>query len=141
MHDKPMILVVDDEETICDLIYDGLVEEGFTCDIASNASDALTKLERQSYDIALLDIVLPGISGVDLLKMIESRSPTTAIIMVSGMNDLQTAVEIMKMGASDYIVKPFTLNQLNSSINTLLNSKNSTLTAMTSTATGTVTIR
>ncbi len=113
---KPVVLIVDDDEEICDLVYAELTGEGYFCDVASDAEDALAKLERQSFDLALLDIKLPGISGIDLLKTIAKGYQMTAIIMITAVNDLDTAVEAMKLGASDYIVKPFTLDKIIASI-------------------------
>ena len=117
---KPVVLVVDDEETICDLICEELTEAGYVCDVAPNADEALAKLKTHNFDLALLDIKLPGMSGMDLLKMISGCYQMVEIIMVTGVNDLNVAVEAMKLGASDYIVKPFTLNKLIVSIATVL---------------------
>ncbi len=117
---KPTVLIVDDEETVCDFICDGLAEEGYICDTASNADNALTILKRQSFDVVLLDIRLPGISGIDLLKTVDNCYQMTEIVVITGINDVNTAVKAMKLGASDYIVKPFTLDKLNASISSVL---------------------
>ena len=69
--DKISVLIVDDEEAILDLVYEELAEEGFLCEVASNPNDALAKLETHNYDVALLDIVLPEKSGMDILKTIQ----------------------------------------------------------------------
>jgi ActR/RegA family two-component response regulator len=119
----PAVLIVDDDDTICHLVCDGLAEEGYTCDIASSADDALTKLQKHSFDVALLDIKLPGISGMDLLKVVEKNYQTTAIVMISGIKDIDTVVESMKLGALDYIVKPFTIDKLITSIGTVLKNR------------------
>ncbi len=113
---RPVVLIVDDEKSVCDLVCEGLAEEGYVCDIASNADDALSKLKGQSFDVALLDIKLPGMSGIDLLKTVKKCYQMTAIIMITGVNEANTAVEAMKLGASDYVVKPFTLNKISASI-------------------------
>jgi DNA-binding response OmpR family regulator len=120
IYKKPTVLIVDDDEVVCGLICDGLAEEGFICEVASNGDNALAKLKRQRFDVALLDIRLPGISGIDLLEIVENCYQMTAIIMITGLNDVNTAVEAMKLGASDYVVKPFTLDKLNASISTVL---------------------
>jgi YesN/AraC family two-component response regulator len=120
---RPVFLIVDDEEMMCDLIRDELDEQGYVCDVAPNADDALTKIEIHSYDVVLLDIMLPGMSGIDLLKIIEKYHQKTAIIMITAVDDLNTAVEAMKLGASDYIVKPFTLDKINASISTVLKNR------------------
>ena len=120
---RPTVLIVDDEDAVCELICDGLDEEGYVCDVASNADDALAKLKKQGFDVALLDIKLPGMSGIDLLKTVENCYQTTAVVMITGVNDASTAVEAMKLGASDYIVKPFTLDKIIVSINAVLKNK------------------
>lgn len=120
---RPLVLVVDDEETICDLIYEELTEAGYGCDVAPNSDEALAKLKTENFDLALLDIILPGTSGMDLLKMIGESYQMVTVIMMTGVNDLDTAVKAMKQGASDYIVKPFTLDKLIASITTVLKNK------------------
>jgi FixJ family two-component response regulator len=119
----PKVLIVDDEETICDLVCEDLAEEGYVCDIASNAEDAFTKLETYKYDVALLDIVLPRKSGMDILRTIQECYQMTAVVMLTAVKDLDTAVEAMKLGAADYITKPFTLDKLNTSVSTALNKR------------------
>ena len=123
--EMPTVLIVDDEEAIRDLICEELTEAGYICDIASNVDEALTKLGTNNFDLALLDIKLPGMSGMDLLKMIGELYQMIKIIMMTGVNDLNTAVEAMKLGASDYIVKPFTFDKLIASIATVLKNKKS----------------
>lgn len=119
-HRLPAVLVVDDDEAICGLVCEGLAEDGYTCDAVSTANDALSKLRNQYFDVALLDIRLPGESGIDLLKKLWTFFQTPAIIMMTAVKDLDTVIEAMKMGASDYIVKPFTIDKLSASISTVL---------------------
>ena len=119
----PVVLIVDDEEATCDLVCEELTEVGYVCDVASNADDALTKLKTNNFDLALLDIKLPGMSGMDLLKMIAKCYQMIKIVMMTGVYDLDTAVEAMKLGASDYIVKPFTCEKLIVSISAVLKNK------------------
>jgi CheY-like chemotaxis protein len=120
MHKNPAVLIVDDDEAICDLVCEELTVEGYICNIASNAGDALAKLKINIYDVALLDIKLPGMSGMDLLKTMKKCYQMTAIVMMTAVKDIETAIQAMKLGASDYIVKPFTFEKLNSSITTVL---------------------
>lgn len=120
---RPEILIVDDEETILDLVCEELAEEGYLCEVASNADDALTKLKTHNYDVVLLDIILPEKSGMDILKIIKECYQTTAVVMMTAVKDLDTAVETMKLGASDYIIKPFTLNKLKVSLGTVLKNR------------------
>jgi DNA-binding response OmpR family regulator len=120
---KVKVLIVDDEQAICDFLYDELSERGYLCAMVLNALDALKKLADQSFDVALLDIRLPGISGMEVLAKMRSYHPNTAAIMITAVNDVDTAVEAMKLGASDYIVKPFDVNTISTSIHTALESK------------------
>ena len=110
--EKARVLIVDDEQVVCDLLYDELIERGYLCATALNASDALTKLAAQSFDVALLDIRLPGMSGMEVLAEMRSNHTNTAAIMITGVNNIDTAVEAMKSGASDYILKPFDIDRV-----------------------------
>jgi len=124
---KVRVLIVDDEQVICDFLYDELGERGYLCATALNANDALTKLAAHGFDVALLDIRLPGMSGMEVLVKIRSNHPNTAAIMITAVNDVDTAIEAMKLGASDYIVKPFDVNKISTSIHTALESKKCSL--------------
>jgi DNA-binding response OmpR family regulator len=114
------ILIVDDDQAICELIRDGLAGRSYSCDIATSADEALTKLKSHHYDVALLDIMLPGTSGIRLLTAFKAISRNIKILMITAVNDLETAIQAMKLGASDYIVKPFTIDKLNDDIDAAL---------------------
>jgi DNA-binding response OmpR family regulator len=122
VYNPPTILIVDDDEAICELVSEGLIEDGYTCDIASTADEALTKLQNHRFDIALLDIKLPGKSGMELLRTFQTLSQNTGIVMMTAVKELDTAIQAMKLGASDYIVKPFTIDKLSTTIGTVLES-------------------
>jgi DNA-binding response OmpR family regulator len=121
--DQARILVVDDEQVICDFLHDGLSERGYFCISVLNADKALAKLRTHYFDVALVDIKLPGISGMELLRNIRSHHHNTAVIMITGINNIDTAVEAMRLGALDYIVKPFDIDRVSSSINTALENR------------------
>ena len=116
------ILIVDDEAVIRDLISENLIELGYSCETAENGDIALEKMDRDKYDLVLLDIRLPGISGIEILKTIKSRYEA-AVIMITAMDDVNTAVLSMKLGSLDYLVKPFNLETLNTSIESALQQK------------------
>ena len=120
VYKSPTILIVDDDEAICELVSEGLMDGGYICDIASTADEALTKLQNHRFDLALLDIKLPGKSGMELLETFQMLSQNTEIVMMTAVKDLDTAIHAMKLGASDYIVKPFTFDKLIVSIGTVL---------------------
>jgi DNA-binding response OmpR family regulator len=117
--DKARVLIVDDEPAICDLLSEDLSGRGYLCEVALDGDCALEKMTKDGFDVTLLDIRLLGISGIDLLKEITSKY-NTAVIMITAVDDVNTAVESMKLGALDYIVKPFNLDMLNSRINAAL---------------------
>lgn len=116
VHKMATVLIVDDDEGVCDFLAEQLAAEGYACKVASNAEEAVAKLNISSFDIVLLDIKLPGMSGIDLLKKSKKCYQKTTVIMISAVNNIDTAVEAMQLGASDYIVKPFTFDKLKATI-------------------------
>jgi len=123
---KPRVLVVDDERVICDLLHADLTERGYQCTTVLSGHDALIQLAIEDFDAVLLDIRLPGMSGIEVLRETWLNHSKTAVIMITGVNDVDTAVEAMKLGASDYIVKPFKLDRVDASIRTALDAKQTT---------------
>jgi len=121
--ERPTVLIVDDEQVVCDVRYDELGERGFLCITATNGDEALMELAAQVFDVVLLDIKLPGISGMEVLEKVCSDHRTTAAIMITGVDKVDMAVRAMKSGASDYIVKPFSLDSVTSSIHAALDDK------------------
>ena len=117
------ILVVDDERSVVDMLSENLAEEGYNCATAPTGEKALERLSMDNVDAVLLDLNLPGISGMDVLKEAQSVCPETIVIVVTAAGDAQTAVEAMKIGAIDYITKPFELERVNSSIEAALKTK------------------
>lgn len=117
------VLVVDDERSVTDLLHEDLAEEGYNCVTVPTGEDALKRLSMGNFDAMLLDLKLPGISGLDVLKEAKSNCPETAVIVVTASGDAETAVEAMKIGAVDYITKPFELEKVNSSIEVALKAK------------------
>ncbi len=116
---KPSVLIVDDAQVICNILHEELSKRGYLCSTAFNGNDALAKLVAQHFDVVLLDIRLPDMSGIDVLARIRSNHPNTETIMVTVVSDTDTAVEAMKLGALDYIVKPFNLDRLDATICTI----------------------
>jgi putative nucleotidyltransferase with HDIG domain len=103
------VLVVDDEPSILELLDAKLSLEGYDCHTASNAESALALLRREAFDVILSDLRMPGLSGLDLMKEARKIAPRAAFLLMTGEQDVRTGVEAMKMGASDYVVKPFQL--------------------------------
>ncbi len=101
------ILVVDDEVAVRLVLQRILEELGYHVVTAANGQEALDKMPQLNIRVALLDIMMPGMSGMEVLQQITTNWPETCVIMVTGVDDTQTAVEVMKLGAYDYITKPF----------------------------------
>ncbi|MFC2041103.1 ATP-binding protein [Chloroflexota bacterium] len=106
------ILVVDDEEVIRRLLYQKLSGEGYQCQQAGNAEQALEKLRNDVFSLVILDIKMPGKTGLELLPEIKAGYPDTVIIMATATTDIGTATQCMKQGAYDYITKPFDLDDV-----------------------------
>ncbi len=120
---KPSVLIVDDEQVVCDLLREELSERGYLCTTVLDGNGALAKLAKEDFDVVLLDIRLPGMSGMEVLREIWLNHSNTATIMITAVNDVNTAVLSMKWGASDYLVKPFDLERVDASIRTALETR------------------
>ena len=104
-----VILIVDDDENIRDALYD-LFESEHRCHMAETAEQAIKWLETETYDVALTDISMPGLSGVELLAVLRQHQPSMPVIIISGLSDQEHAQGLIKMGAFEYLVKPFRLD-------------------------------
>lgn len=103
------VLVVDDEELTLRTISRGLRQEGFEVFTAGSGEDALKVFQEEKPDLTLLDIILPGIDGVEVLRQLKQTNPAAIILMMSAYHLVDRAVEAMKLGAYDYLIKPFHL--------------------------------
>ena len=106
------ILLVDDESSIRRMLKQKLTKEGYGCFEAGNAEQALEMLRSHPIELVILDVVMPGKTGFKLLPEIIAVYPDTAVIMATVVSDISTAVQCMKDGASDYLVKPFNLEEV-----------------------------
>lgn len=106
------ILVVDDEKRIRDACRTMLGNEGFEVDVAENGYAGLKKIEEEHFDIILLDLMMPGMRGIDLLTHVKSKHPDTLVIVITGYATLEHAIEAMKKGAFDFVSKPFSPQDL-----------------------------
>ena len=106
------ILVVDDEETFLDVLQTVLRQEGFQVETASDGIQAINLLQSNSYDLALIDVRMPRVDGIEVLKYIKDHFFDLPVIMVTGINDLKVAVECMKLGAFNYLSKPCSSEEL-----------------------------
>jgi two-component system response regulator PilR (NtrC family) len=104
---KTRLLIVDDEESILEFLSLLFEAEGMEVETARSVTDAQTTLAERSFDLVLCDILMPDGNGLELLKEIKAAAPNTAVIMMTAYSSTKTAIEAMKLGAYDYIAKPF----------------------------------
>jgi heterodisulfide reductase subunit A len=109
---KFRILVVDDELIVRDSLKEWLEEEGFSVDMAESGPDALKRLAEGPYHLMLTDIKMPGMDGVEVLQKAKESCPDLCVVMMTAYATVETAVEAMKTGALDYLVKPFDPDKL-----------------------------
>ena len=112
------VLVVDDEKALVGMIVDTLKEVNENAYGAFSGEECLEVLEKQSIDVIVLDIKMPGMDGVQTLKEVNARFPLVEVIMLTGHGTIETSVECMKMGAFDYILKPADFDELVEKIRT-----------------------
>lgn len=110
------ILVVDDEAAIRDSLREILMIDGYDVDLADSGETALRMIEATEYDLVLLDIRLPGMSGIEVLRRVNQVAPDTKVIMLTAHGTVETAVEALRHGAHDYIMKPATKQSILSSV-------------------------
>jgi DNA-binding NtrC family response regulator len=109
------ILIVDDDEVIRDTLCE-LLSQDYTCQTADTAEVALAKLEAQPFDVVVTDISMPGLSGMEFLRMVLELYPSTPVIMASGLSDEEQAQSTIEQGAFDYLLKPFRLEVVEESV-------------------------
>ena len=109
---KPKILVVDDEKVIREGCHEVLTLEGFEVVLAKNGEQGLKMIEKAHFDVILLDLMMPGLSGFDVLSHVKALHPDTSIIVITGYATIENSIEAMKKGAFDFIPKPFSPDQL-----------------------------
>ena len=102
------ILVIDDEVAVNNNIRRILNKKGYHVDQAVSKAEALERIDTQSYKLVLLDLKIPGVTGLELLQAIREKRPETMVIIVTGYASIETAVETARIGAVDYLAKPFT---------------------------------
>ena len=117
---KARILAVDDQRYFRELVEGLLSDEGYEVQTACSGEEALHLFEREDFEIVLTDLVMPGIDGSELVRRLKERRPDQDIVMVTGVVDVSAAVEAMKLGATDYILKPFDRTLLLESVDKIL---------------------
>ncbi len=114
------ILVVDDEKGMRDFLSIMLKKEGYEVASAERGEDALKAVQAEIYDLVITDVKMPQIDGIEVLKTVKDVSPETVVIMITAFATTETAVEAMKLGAYDYITKPFRPRELMARVHAVL---------------------
>lgn len=117
---KNKILVVDDEEALRTVLASELEGEGYLVTTAFDGQNAIDILGSAVFDLILLDIKMPNVDGFEVLKFVKERHPTTKIIMLTGFADLKNAIESKKLGAEDFVSKPYDLVDLLTTVERVL---------------------
>ena len=124
---KAKVLIVDDEVRVREILSRKLTDDGYNCLTAPDGNTALKMLKTDQAELVLLDVMMPGKPGPEVLREIKSKYPDTAVIMVTAIADVQTAIGLMRMGAYDYIIKPVELHVLSVSLDRAIEKRNLTI--------------
>jgi len=114
------ILLVDDEINLCRGCQRIFEDEGYTMEIALSGKEGLEKAAHEEFDVIITDLKMPDISGLDLIKEVKQTQPDTPVIMITGYASVPTAVEAMKLGAENYIPKPFEPKEIIDAVNRVI---------------------
>ena len=114
------VLIIDDEKNIRMTIKSCLDESTYQVDVAVNGEEGYDKLKNETYDLALLDIKMPGISGLELLKKMRDNQIKTDVVMMTAYGTIERAVEAMKLGAIDFMSKPFSPDEIRKVVETVI---------------------
>ena len=117
---RARVLAVDDQRYFREMIESVLTDQGYEVVTAASGQEALHVLERADFEVVVTDLVMPGMDGVELVRRIKERKPDQDIVMVTGVSDVNSAIEAMKEGATDYILKPLDGALLTSSLDDIL---------------------
>ncbi len=110
--ERKNILIVDDELLIRDLLYDFFSEKNWIVSVSDSGSNALEILKTRRFDLALVDLKMPEIDGIALIKSIKARYPALPIVIITAFPSFESAVEALRLKIEDYITKPFNINKL-----------------------------
>ena len=120
MLEKNKVLVVDDEEALRTVLSGELMSEGYEVRSAGDGDEAIANLEKERFDLVLLDIKMPRVTGFEVLKHIKEKYSDTKVVMLTGFADLKNAIESKKLGAEDFVSKPYDLVDLLTTIERVL---------------------
>ncbi len=114
------VLVIEDEKKIASFVRNGLREEGFTVEVCHRGDEALERLTHEPYDLAVLDIMLPGRDGLSVLKLLRERRIGLPVLILSARGETSERIEGLDLGADDYLAKPFSIEELTARLRALL---------------------
>jgi DNA-binding response OmpR family regulator len=114
------LLYVDDEESLRTLVQSHLSLEGFDVETAANGHQAMTVLQKQEFDLVLLDLRMPDGDGFEVLRFLNERGSQVPVIVLTGVDDVSIASECVKLGAADYLTKPYNFHELIDSVERVL---------------------
>ncbi len=123
MSEKSKILVVDDEDALRTALNDELTSKGYNVSTASDGEEAISGLQKETFDLVVLDINMPRMNGFEVLKFVKEKYPETKVVMLTGITDLKNAIESKKLGAEDFVAKPYDLVNLLTTIKRVLSEK------------------
>ena len=118
------ILIIEDEKDLRKSMVSFLSDEGYLCESAANYEEGMGKIGVYNYDCFVVDIMLPGGTGLDLVKAIKSKNPDTGIIIVSAKDSIEDRIAGLDLGSDDYLTKPFHLPELNARIKSIIRRRN-----------------
>lgn len=110
------VLLVDDEVDFLDTLSERMRTRGMEVSTSSSGSEALKKVEQEAYDVIILDLMMPGIDGLEALKVLKEKKPELQVILLTGHATVEKGIEAMKLGAMDFLEKPADLSQLTEKI-------------------------
>jgi response regulator RpfG family c-di-GMP phosphodiesterase len=116
---KPRLLIVDDEAEVRGVLHD-LLSGPYQCGEAASAEDAIAELRKNDYQLVISDITMSGMSGLEMIPHVKVVSPDTVIVMISGMQTIESAINALRLGAFDYLMKPFDLRQAEAAVSRAL---------------------
>jgi len=117
------ILVVEDDAKIASYLQKGMLEESFSVDVANDGVEGLACIRKKTYDVIILDWMLPNLDGIDICTIARKNNINTPILMLSAKSNIQDRIEGLNAGADDYLPKPFSFDELIARINALLRRK------------------
>ena len=120
---KGNLLIVDDDLAIRNVICRKMQANGYYSIAVANGEEALETIAAQTFDLVLLDVKMPGPSGMEILPRIVANYPDVGVVMITAVDDTQTAVEAIQLGAYDYLTKPFSLEELSARIDQAMDRK------------------